>query len=349
MEERREYRLGGERSPARASLELTRLRLRLRRADAGRLRLQVGMRGEAGVGLPGAAARVELDCAVLVRPELHRGADGRVSLGASFAGAEVADLQVRRPWSGIRRSLDPLRLDPFSDERLAEAALRAARRILERVGERELRLGGDLLAWLTSVGGGPLGIQVEDRCAIVGYLGEEAALRFEGERWLARQAAAPLAPPLAASDPPLQLCVTDAYLTRLIEASGGPRDWRVSEPGVRVDHAGIEVAALVQPAHPRWPRGVRARVRARLRPLLRDERIALALDDLRVERPAALRPLGGVLRRAAEQGLSRRSWPRTRELRAPYGALRIVAVWHEPGLLSVAWEDRRADADDERG
>lgn len=336
LDERFEVRLGGEWTGAGLRTRLSRLRLRLRRADRGCLRLELGLRAEARFGLPGADSWVEVSGALLVWPELERDEAGGFVLGTRFATAELVDLRIREPWSRLRRSLDPFGLDRFSEDRLGELLQPVARQLLERLGERELRIGGRLVERLAAAVDGPIALFVGD-----GYA------RVEGGTGEAPVPAGPACRPAPSGTPPeprstkegapvaMRLELGESVLKRLVEDQRLPASWRIDALRLTVDASAVEVAGRVYPAHPRWPVGLAANVLLRLRPMLHCDGIGLLIDDLALDGPAPVVWAEPLLRRLLWRRLSSRRWPAEHRLRPPYGRLRIRDLRLEPGFVAV--------------
>ncbi len=296
-------------SRIKASLELRESRLRLLRADGAAVRLDIAVRAEFSFGLPYPDRRIDLSCAVLVKPELRRGTDRQLILSTDFASAVLRDVRVKRSSSGGMLGFDTSGLDPFADVRWSEMAKVALRAALRRLGTRQAEWKSWTLDRLleAAADAGPLTIEVDDGEIRVGIAASAVSL-LDAEQGSAEE-----------EDARLQL--SDAVLTRLFDDSMKTRTWgdwwRIEAPHVRCLGQEIEVAAEVLPRVAYWPASWRLRLRGRLRPVLEARGIELHLLDVGFQGPMLPSWLRQRILQALAARLAVRSWPRSFSFRVP--------------------------------
>ncbi len=296
-------------SKVEARLELRESRLRLRQADGGAVRFDLAIRAEFRFGLPYPDRRIDLSCAVLVKPELGRvGNDGLV-LSTDFASARLRDVRARRSSRGGMLGFDPSGLDPFAEDRWGEMAKLALRAALRKLGSRQGKLTGGSVERLLKAASdtSTLAIVISDH---------EIEIRATANASTAVDVAAE---PRNQAD--ARLTLGDSVLTRLSDDFMKTRTWgngwRIESLRIRSSTREIHVDAEILPRVPYWPESWRIRLRAGLSPRLDARGIGLRLEDLGGDGPVLPNWTRRLILRALATRLEERSWQRSLSLRVP--------------------------------
>ena len=132
-----------------ASARIARPMLHLYAADDGALRIALDIRCALHFAVPSPAMRIELEGDVLALPELDPTRDGGLRISIDFAQAALDDVRASPTGVASLWTMDPLGLGLRSEDRLAELAHYAAKRVLARLGTQSLTIPSERLSpWL---------------------------------------------------------------------------------------------------------------------------------------------------------------------------------------------------------